>query len=109
MREQPENAPQTPTPATPQGRLGDVPTQQAVMGELLRGLGTHGSVAAIILYMMQQWISGLEVRISETRNELGTQIGDVRREVDAVSSSVDGLRVDVARLQAIQDRPRQGQ
>jgi len=105
MPDQPE-APQAQTPAQPQGRLGDVPTQQAIMGEVIRGLGTHGSVAALILYMMQQWVSGLEVRISETRTELGEQIGDVRREVDAVSTSVDGLRVDVARLQAIQDRPR---
>ena len=107
MSDESQTAPGKPQPAaTPQGRLGDVPTQQAIMGEVLRGLGTHGSVAALLLYMIQQWISGLEVRISETRTELGAQIGDVRRQVDDVSSSVDGLRVDVARLQAVQDRPR---
>ena len=91
-----------PTPA-PQGKLGDVPTQQAVMGEILRGLGTHGGVAGVILYWMSQWMTDLDERITDTRAELGAQITDVRHELKDVSTSVYGLRVDVAKLQAKQD------
>lgn len=107
MTTPPDTAPPTPPQRqTPDGTIGSVPTQQVVMGEVLRGLGTHGTIAGIILYVLQEWIGGLEARIDTTQRDLAAQVAEVRTEVGAVSAAVQQLRVDVVRLEVQQDQTR---
>ena len=89
-----------PTP-TPQGKLGDVPLQQAILGEVMRGAGTHGAGIAILLAVLWNWVTNLEEQIGSVRTDLGAQIAEVRREVG-------DLHVDVARIQARQEMPDKG-